>query len=445
MKNLSKVVWAEGIFLGQQHFQAWEEYLEGYQHQQARRLQPLAWGILSLAVEEKALANGRFQLRECSAVFPDGRMVAFDSGEERPLMCELGGRGGETVEIYLALPANQDVEGISGYPRKGRLCAWRADYRQLSDRYDSQREREVLLARSNLFLLTGEDNREPFYSFKIAEVVGEGDGSFRLREEFIPPVARTGASPRLRQLLGRMTEMVGGRLRHLQERSRQIAGGPAEFAQREITTLLLLQALNGAWPRLNHFLQHPDLTPEALYLLCTQILGELCTFSPEVEVSRLPVYRHDRLGEVFAELEQLLGVLLNISAPTRSSALRLVRETDALLSAGGLDGQQLRSNTFFLEVFFEADDPGWITDFARQVKVCSRGAIEMVVATALPGVRLLHTQRPPAQLAVKSGHEYFRLEPRGDFWNRIVEEGTLAVFLPGGFARASVELVTVQE
>lgn len=445
MKNLRKVVWAEGVFLGQQHFQAWEEYLEGYQHQQARRLQPMAWGLLSLALEEKALANGRFQLRECSAVFPDGRLVSFDAGEDQPLICELNGRGGETVEIYLALPANQDVEGISGYPRKGRLCAWRADYRQIPDRYDPQREREVLLARSNLLLLTGADSRDAFYSLKIAEVVAEGDGGYRLREEFVPPVARIGASPRLRHLLGRMTEMVGGRLRTLQDRSRQIAGGPAEFAQREPTSLLLLQVLNGAWPRLNHFLQNPDLAPEPLYLLCCQFLGELCTFSPEIEAGRIPPYRHDRLGELFPELEQMLGALLNISAPTRSSALRLTRETDALLSASGIDPQMLRQSTFFLEVFFEADDPGWIADFARQVKVCSRGGIEMVVATALPGVRLTHTQRPPAQLAVKSGHEYFRMEPRGDFWNRILEEGTLAVFLSGAFVRASVELVTVQE
>ncbi len=28
MKDLSKVVWAEGVFLGQQHFQAWDRNLE---------------------------------------------------------------------------------------------------------------------------------------------------------------------------------------------------------------------------------------------------------------------------------------------------------------------------------------------------------------------------------------------------------------------------------
>lgn len=445
MKNLRKVIWAEGIFLGQQHFQAWEEYFEEYQHQQSRRLHPLSWGVLSLEVEEKGLANGRFQLRECAAVFPDGRYVTFDGGEDRPLMCELSGRAGETVDIWLALPANQDVEGISGYPRKGRLCGWRADYRQVSDRYDGQREREVLLARSNLYLLSGEESRESFFSLKIAEVVGEGDGTWKLREEFIPPVARIGASARLRSALGRMVEMVSGRMRQLQDNSRKIAGGPAEFARREPAGLLLLQLLNGALPRLNHFIHHPDLHPERLYLLCARLVGELSTFSTDFDAASIPPYRHDRLGELFGDLEKALGTLLNFSAPTRAASLRLTRENESIYSIAGLDPQMLGRSTFFLEVLHEADDPAWISDFARQVKVCSRGVIDMVIATALPGVRLLHTQRPPAQLAVKSGCEYFRLEARGDLWNRIVEEGTLAVFVPGGFTRASVELVSVQE
>lgn len=443
MKGQAKIVWAEGIFLGQQHLQQWEASFEACQHLQTRRFHPLVWGLISLSMEEKSLANGRFQLRECTAVFSDGRLLGHGA-DEPPLLCDLQGRG-ERVEVYLAMPANADVEGISGYPRKG-LCAWRADYHQIPDLYDPQREREVLVARANLRLLCGEDSRDSFFTLKIAEVIRESDGSYRLQESFIPPVTCLGLSPRLRTFIGRLVETIGARMRQLRGKVGQSAGGPAEFVQRQPADFLLLQTLGGVWPQLLHLQVNPELPPAALYALCCRLAGELAAFFPDIDPQQaIPAYRHDQLGEVFAELEQLFGILLQLRLPCRSTALRLTRESESLLSAERLDPQELRQATFFLEVFVDLDDPGWITDFVRQVKVCSRQAIDLVVSSALPGVRLLHTQRPPAKLAVKSGHEYFRLEARGDFWNRILEAEDLAVFLPQSFAGASVELVSVQE
>ena len=38
MEALRKVIWAEGMFLGQQHFQLWDRYYETYQSLQVRSL-----------------------------------------------------------------------------------------------------------------------------------------------------------------------------------------------------------------------------------------------------------------------------------------------------------------------------------------------------------------------------------------------------------------------
>ncbi|BCR03013.1 type VI secretion protein [Desulfuromonas versatilis] len=445
MGELNKVIWAEGMFLGQQHFQAWDRYQERSQLVRSRVQSPFSWGLLSLGIDDKAMANGNFRLQECSAIFPDGRLVSFDASRDEPLACELRCGGGETAEVFLALPANARVKGVSGYPDRSQLCGWQADYRQLGDEYDNDREREVLLARPNLALLTDRDCLEQFVCIKIARVVNEGDGGYRLVREFIPPVARLGASVYLKGLLGRVIEGIGARLRTLNDRRGQFGGGPGEFARTDPAQILLLHSLNSAYPQLLHFQQHPDLGPEPLYRLFCQLVGGLCAFSPELEVSALPRYQHGELTGVFQSFERLLGNLINFSTTAPSAALRLTRESEALLSVTGLDSQILQGASLFLEVLFEAEDPLWITDFTRQIKVASRGTIELTVASALPGVRIVHTQRPPNKLSVKSGCEYFRIEPRGDFWGKVLEEGSLALFLPRHFSAADIELVTVQE
>lgn len=445
MKALSKVVWAEGIFLGQQHFQAWDRQLEASQQLRSKALHPFAWGVLACVIDEKALENGQFRLQSCQVIFPDGRLACYDAAEQPPLACQLQAGGGQTVEIYLALPANQQVEGISGYPGRNQLCAWQADYRQLSDEYDSSREREVLLARPNLALLSGSEGREQFASLKIAELVNQGDGSYRLVAEFVPPLVRIGASAYLKSLLGRMIEGVAGRLRVLNDRRLHFSGGPMEFARTDPAQFLLLQNLGGVYPQLLHLQQTPDLHPEILYRVLCQTVGGLCAFHPELDPSAIPRYQHGELTAVFRTIERLLSEVLNLSLGSRSSALQLTRESESLLSAHDLDHQSLQQLTLFLEVLHEADDPVWINDFARQVKVASRGTIEITVASALPGIRTVHTQRPPNKLATKSGYEYFRIEPRGEVWSRVVEERSLALFLPQAFSNATINLVSVKE
>ena len=445
MESLRKIVWAEGIFLGQQHFQQWDRYQEAVQGAFTRGLNPMSWGLLELVIDPQPLENGRLRLEKCLALFPDGRLVAYNAAVDPPLMGELGGRGGEVVEVYLCLPGNRQVAGISGYPGKGQLCAWEADYREIPDEYDATREREVLLARPNLRLLTGEDSRESYVSLPVARVLNEGDGTYRLLPEFIPPVGRIGASERLRTLIDAMVELIGARLRSLDERKAAYGGGAAEFAQNDPLHFQLLQVLGGCLPLLLHFQHNPELHPEFLYRGLVPVFGQLRALAAGGDPVEIPRYRHDALEQVFPPLAALLERLIQVQAVQRSAAQGLTRENECLWQARDLEPALFQRATFFLEVDHPGEDPNWINDFVRQVKVGPRGRIELMVASALPGVRPVHTQRPPSQMPVRSGCEYFRLEPRGDYWQAMSEEGSLAVFVPGQFAQTSIALVTVQE
>lgn len=444
MESLQKVVWAEGLFLGQQHFQRWDRYQDLVQALLVRSLNPLSWGFFGLKIDVSPLENGRFSVRQCQALFQDGRLIAYDAAVDPPLMCELGGQGGETLEIYLCLPANAQVLGISGYPGNSHLCGWQADYREIPDTYDATRNREVLLARPNLMLLTSQQSREVFVSLPVARVVNEGDGTYQLLSDFIPPLSRLCVSARLIGLLNDMVELVSGRLRTLRERRDACAGGVTEFLQTDPAHYHLLRILSGALPALRHFQKNPELHPELLFRQLVQILAELKALSAEDD-SDLPEYRHDALDLVFPALFAQMQGLLHVQATNQSPAMVLRRETECLWSAEDVAVETFQRHTFFLEVDHPGDDSNWINDFVRQIKVGPRGMIDLMVASALPGVKLVHAQRPPARLSIRSGREYFRLEPRGDFWNAMLEEGSLAVFVSRPFADTKLSLVIVKE
>lgn len=442
---MNRIVWAEGVFLSQQHFQVWDRQLDRTQTRRQILVNPFSWGIVSLSIDQEALELGRFQVHEVSALFKDGRMVDYQGSMDAPLACDLFAPGGDALPVYLALPANDNVEGISGYPQKNQASGWLADYQEIEDSFDASRKREILLAKPNLSLSTDKETLGSFLSIKIAEVVHDGDQRYRMIDTYIPPVCRLSASPVLVRRLGRIVETLNAKRKQIENARAGCDGGASGFARSDPNSHALLQNINIIIPQLKHLATNPDLHPELLYRQLCQVAGAFCAYHTKATVDSIPPYIHDDLAQVFQKLDTLLTLLLDLNTTTRATALILSKETDHLLSCSDIPARLFSDETFFIEALFDADDPNWITDFSRQVKVTARSSIETSVASALPGVRLIHTQRPPAKLATRSGCEYFRLEPRGDFWNQMVDEGTLAIYLPHPFGSANVKIVTVEE
>lgn len=443
MKSMRKVIWAEGMFLGQQHFQLWDRYYEAYQNLQSRSISPMAWGLLSYSIDEEALENGQFRVSECQVIFPDGRLVSYDITEDAPLALDLQGGYSEKVDIYLCLPSNRSASGINGYRENNALCAWNTDYTRVGDENDPNRQREVMLGRPNLILLTGEESRENFASLQLAEVVNDGDGNYTLVESYIPTVARISASDRLYNLLQSLIELFSAKVRVLNERRKQLSASIATFGHTDVSNFLVLQTLSGAIPLLRHFRENPQLHPEQLYQLLSRVIGSLCPFSFELDVNTIPKYRHNELTTTFDGIERQLRAMVDVAMPTKMATLKLVKEADMLWSVDNIDSTHLAKNDFYFAVLSPMDDPMWVKHFERIVKVGARADVEMIVASALQGLRIAHMQRPPSNLPIKSGYEYFRLEPKGDFWDRVVSERTLGVYLPKAFIKAKMEIVLV--
>jgi type VI secretion system protein ImpJ len=443
--TLQKVVWAEGIVLGQQHFQAWDTYFEQRQQLLNRAVAPMGWGVIQIDIDQESLKAGVFRLSNCTAVLPCGNLVQYDAAKSVPLSYDLSDSDGEDVAIYIGLPVGSAVNGISGYGPNGQLCRWEADYQNVTDLYDSSRQREILLARHNLVLIKGGEANDQFSMLKIADLVSDGTGGYSHSNSFIPTVCRVGASEVLRGNILRLSELFSAKAKVLRDRIRQYGARIADYGPNELSSFLLLQVLNPAAAQLRHFAGNADTHPENLYRTLIDIASVLQCYKANSDLSQIPAYEHSDLSQVFMGIDGLLRTLIDAVMPSMTMGMKLSRESELLYSVDSIDILLFEKASFFLAVNLDNDDASWFQDFPRKVKLGARSDIEMIIASAMPGVTLTHTQRPPNRLPIKSGYEYFRLEPRGEFWERLVEDRSMALFLTHEFAKASVELITIEE
>ncbi|RMG59004.1 MAG: type VI secretion system baseplate subunit TssK [Gammaproteobacteria bacterium] len=441
---MQRLVWAEGQLLSQQHFQAWDALQHEAGHFRLRSVRPFARGFIDLELDELALEGGQLRVARCDAVFPDGRLVSHDAARDGTLSLALDELDQPAVEVRLAIPANNAVQGLPGYPASGVLHAWEAEFRPVRDENDPAREQELVFGRPRLMLLPEGSISEQFSVLPLARLMRQADGGYALDEAFMPPLLRLRASPAMLALLDRLIDMVTARLRSLDRAREQLASGTLRFGPGELTSFLLIQALGSALPALRHARLHGSMHPEELYLLLARTIAALAPFDAGAGVKELPPYDHDRPAEVFAALEQALSALLHTAAPEALKPLELKRESSALLSVEHLDPMQF-ADTLYLAVKGHGLEPGWVRDFETRVKVGSRQQIELMVMSAVPGARLMHVQNPPAALPVRSGYEYFRIEPSGPSWEQIVEDQSLGIHVGREFSALEIELLNVKE
>jgi type VI secretion system protein ImpJ len=443
MSDYQHVVWAEGVFLGQQHFQLWDRCQ--FQDRVARQwaLQPFGWGLIDFAHEPEALERGELRVTRCELLLPDGRLVRFNTEENAPVALSLPDTG-DRAGVFAGLPRNDDAAGIAGYNKPSGAAGWHVGYREVPDQHDATRTREVAVAYPNLTLRLDDEPRDQLATIKLAELVHDDEGNWQFDATFIPPTCQLGSSQALMDLLRRVEERIAARIRILDERRAKL-GAVSDFGPADLAQFLLLHALRPAHAEISHCLTNPTLHPERLFTELKRLLAALTPFQPQAAPDTLPEYDHDDLRSSLQQCDEALGTLLSEAVPSRMTGLNLMQETPALRVARGFDAAQLYHTTLFLAIRHDAQDPSWVNDFARQVKIGSREDIETVMASALVGVPVSHIQRPPNRLPVKSGYEYFRIEPGGQFWERIIEHQNLAVFLPREFEQAYVEILTVEE
>jgi len=190
-----------------------------------------------------------------------------------------------------------------------------------------------------------------------------------------------------------------------------------------------------------HMFENGSGHPEEAYSAMSALAGSLTTFSQRIQPRDLPVYDHDRIGPVFAELDEKLRSLLETVVPTNVVSLPLKKVQNSIY-ATSIDKEKYLVNTrMFLAVSSNVKEEDLIRKVPQLVKTCSATHIDHLIKQALPGIQLTHLANPPSAIPVKLKYQYFSLNQSGAAWEAVGRAHNFAAYVPGDFPNPEMELL----
>ncbi|WP_242395619.1 type VI secretion system baseplate subunit TssK [Anaeromyxobacter oryzisoli] len=445
MKTPQRLVWSEGTFLAPQHLQAQDRYHEALLAARLDALAPHPWGVAALEIDAAALASGQLRLQRFEGVFRDGLVAAFSEEDgEAPPAREVGAHfpaSARSLDVHLAVPLDRD--GVAAYAEAGGdglHARYAVATREVQDATRPGAGAPVAFARPNLALLLGNESRADHETIKIAELVRTGTGQLAVSDAYVPPLLRVAGAPRL---LAALRELVT----RLLAKQRDLAGsrpGAAAVSAPELTRMLQLVVVSGAYPALAHVAETGDVSPLDAYLALEQLAAQLAAVSPDAEVASLPKFNHADLRSTFepllARIQAFLGGL------ALEQFLRVPLEVRAGLHVARVQEERLlRGVPLFLSVKSDIPENQVAEQLPRLCKAAALTDIQSLVQAAAPGLPLQATLRPPPELPQRPGVVYFLVTPAERLWKNVVADRTLVFYLPPPFdaSRAKVELLAL--
>lgn len=433
-----------------QHMQQLDRYHEGFVTARLSALSPNDWGVLSIELDERALLGGQVRVTSFEGVMPDGQPIAFDAAHpEAPAARPVEGHfpaAQRVLEVFVGMPAEREG-GATVAP--GTTPATGLRYftvaRPVVDAAGGAADVPVSFALRNVVVLFGDEPRQDFDAIKIAEIVRDASGALAIRKEYVPPCRRIGASPWLVSALRQLLALSVAKQRSLAEARRQRDAATVEFSAGDVTRFLLLNAVNTHIPIVNHLIERPEISGEDAYLHLCQYAGALMAFAADADPATLPKFAYGDLGATFGALISKITELLQKTVREQHITIPLEARADGL-RLGRLDDERLaRGATYVLTVRSNQQEAVAADQIPRLSKIASWGDIPGMLQSAVPGVPLQVTYRPPSEIVTRAGVLYFVLSQASPWWRNVVTERTIAIYLPPPYdpASATLELLAV--
>jgi len=450
--HLSKVVWSEGMYLAQHHFQAQSRYFEDSLQFVLGNLAYKAYGVAGCELDPEALLNGTVLLSHARGVFPDGLAFHIPESDPPPAAREIGDAFSPTQEshqVLLTIPAYRRGAANCG-PTDGLAFRYIAQTAQMPDDLTGSDIKPVPVGRKNFRLRLDYEANAGEIALPVARIKRDGTGHFVYDSEYVPPSLQVGASARLLLLLTRILEILDAKSAAVAAEASGSRKVLREYASHEIANFWLLHAVRSSIPPLRHLLQMRTAHPEELFTELSRLAGALCTFAFDAHPRSLPVYDHDRLGECFGELDRHIRHHLEVIIPTNCVTIPLRRVTDFLYVGAVADQRCFGQSHWILGARTEGDRGELISRVLKLVKICSSRHVERLFKEARPGLSIQHLPNPPSAVSPRIGAEYFTLGRSGSMeaqvcWKDIGRSGEVGIYAPGALAGAELELMVVLE
>lgn len=450
-----KVVWSEGMALMPHHFQQWDRYYEELVADRFSTYDPFSWGVKSLNIDQGELATGRFTIRECSLVMPDGLIVDIIRSDGDHLTMAFGHlfpAEAKSLSVYLGIPTESDGMAYQLTTESGmRPSRYSVQQVERADATTGGNRRAVPVAKKNLQLLVGEGQSADLVSLKLAELIRTPIGTFGLKEAFalkenyIPPLLWISGSPFLMCLLQEIIRLLElTRATFLDDQR----GGMSRIGS-DLRWFVLASSVSTHLPVLKHMRDIEKVRPESLYVAMIQLAGHLTMLVRPGEVIDLPSYQHDNLADTFERLVNRIRSIIEGVSP-RYTIIPLEKEKDGRdIWSGRVEDTQL-----FTSAQFYVGTSGTLSlehvrrDVPHQIIISSPSKLKDLVAGHTLGVNVRHETSPPAALPMQQGTQYFQLITEGTdkgarFWDDIKKCHMIALCVPETLRGIELQLVAV--
>jgi len=450
MKLLSKVVWAEGMYLAPHHFQAQNRYIEDSVHFATAGLWKDAYGFADYQLDSDAIRNGTVALLQARGMFEDGLAFDMKSSDPLPEPCNVVKQFPPTASdlvVSLAVPRwVADGQNCSLDDMPGENTRYKGVAKVLHDENTGRDEKSISLGYKNIRLLLGGEGDENCLTLPLARVVRSGSGYFAFDESFVPPCIRISASEYLTGMLQRLVEILEEKSAVVSQ-EQQSSGDKfqAGMSARHVSQFWFLHAINSSLTPLRHLLLTKHGHPEELFCEMSRLAGALCTFGMDVHPGSLPPYDHRDPGPSFRLLDEHIRRLLEVVVPSLAITIALQPAERYFYEGDVKDQRCFGRSRWILGIDAKVGEADLISRTMQYVKVCSAKFVPELVKRALPGLTLSHMQVPPTALSAKVDHQYFVISRSGPCWEHIMQSRRVGVYVPGELPAPELELVVLLE
>ncbi|MBK6693771.1 MAG: type VI secretion system baseplate subunit TssK [Myxococcales bacterium] len=429
-----KLLWNEGLFVTQHHFQQLDRYHETLLTERVRATNRYDWGVVDIEIDERALATGALRVTRLVGILPDGTPIACGDGFDdiippRPLESAFGPQV-KQLDVFIALPDEVDnAPNLDPDPKQLVTSRYIRGDASVLDYNTGTTEQPMSWARRTVRLLFGEEHQEAMVVMRIGQVMRGPTGAMSLRTDVIPPVLRIGASTMLMTGFSRLLSRMTGKQRALAETRKQRTEAAVEFLASDATKFWLLNALNLWIPVFSHLVEEGRHHPSDAYVSLGQLIGQLCTFAVDGDPSAIPRFDYLELGDVFRKLFDRAEFLLEAVIAEKYTEIELKKREDGMY-LGNLPDPSILQHEFFVGAQGSIGETALRDKLPRLSKIASWNQISSILNSAVNGAKLELEYRPPGALPVRGGMVFFRVQKTPEFWSDIVTTGTIALYQP---------------
>jgi type VI secretion system protein ImpJ len=213
----------------------------------------------------------------------------------------------------------------------------------------------------------------------------------------------------------------------------------------DVSSFWLLQTISAGCASLHHHAKCRAFHPERMYQDLLGLAGGLMAFSRKVRIGDLPGYDHEQPGPAFARLDAVVRDLVDTVISSKYLAIPLVQDAarpsyfEGKLTLDAIDQKTL------LCLGVRADFPPLelVAAVPTRFKVGTPDDVSRLVASALPGVELVHMPQVPAAVPIAPNTYYFSLQSKGPLYANLLQAQAVSVYVPSGIRELSLELFAI--